>query len=345
MIEAIRWLLTEDGPLARRLRRLTKVGLLVILFFALFLTIPFQDFASTLFSAHPLELTLGLLLGIPASFLTAVELTILVRMQGIQLRLFEIFSINLATKFYSLVTPGSIIGSGIRWLKISRPQGMPAESLAALAFFRLLETFLSLAFGLAFFFLSGREKGQSIHWLSGLLFLALLLWIAMTRIGPRISRWILGNIDPEELGPLSAKLFGYLDRFITAIVVYADASSGGIALALLAGVASQLLSILSALFLAASVGVELTFLQMGWVNAVVLLATQFPIALAGGLGLREATLVALLPTLGVSAASALAFSLLQFLRWVFLATLGGLWEAFSALRARSVHPRGQDQPR
>jgi uncharacterized protein (TIRG00374 family) len=262
-------------------------------------------------------------------------------MQGILLGVSEIFSINLATKFYSLVTPGSIIGSGIRWLKISQPHGMPAEALAALAFFRLLETFLSLAFGFAFFFLSGRDGGEAIPWLGALLLLTLLLWIAITRVGPKISRWFLSKVNTEELGPLTSKLFAYIDRFIRAIFVYAHTSSGDLSLALLAGVVSQLVSITSALFLARSVGVDLTFLQMGWVNAAVLLATQFPIALAGGLGLREATLVTLLPTLGVSASSALAFSLLQFLRWIFLAMLGGVWEAISALRARSTDPTGQ----
>ncbi len=314
--------------------------MLGLLFILLFQIIPLDQFAATLLSARLGPLTLGLLLGIPASLLTSVQLTLLVRLQGIQLGVSQILGINLATKFYTLVTPGSIIGSGIRWMKISAPQTMPVESLAALAFFRLMEFFLTVALGTGFFLLGGQGTPQGTSWLTALLILFVLGWAAATKLSAKVVHWLNGWASSEQYTGLAGRTLQHSARFIAALAAYAEASPRELALAVVAGVASQLVSIFSALCLAKSVGIDLTFLQMGWVNAAVLLATQMPFGLAGGLGLREATLVALLPTQGIPAASALALSLLQFLRWVLLAAIGGGWEAAVALRERRTGAGG-----
>lgn len=336
MIDKIRWLATDTSRPARQARRWLKIGLLALLFLLLFQIIPLGQFTAILLSARPGPLAIGLLLGVPATILTAAQLTVLVRMQGIHLGLWQILGINLAIKFYTLVTPGSIIGSGIRWMKISNPQGMPAESLAALAFFRLMEAFLTICFGLAFFLVTGGGAPQAVAWLAGLLVLLVAAWVAITRVSAATVRWLSSRLDHGGREDRGGRMYQHLGRFISAMATYANSSPERLALAMLAGVASQLISILSALYLAKAVGIHLTFLQMGWVNAAVLLATQLPFGLAGGLGLREATLVALLPTQGVDAASALALSLLQFLRWVMLASIGGGWEASGLIRGRSA---------
>jgi uncharacterized protein (TIRG00374 family) len=339
MIDRLRWLISDGDEAARQARVWLKIGLLGLLFIALFQIIPVDQFVATLLSARFGPLAGGLLLGLPASLLTSVQLTLLVRMQGIRLGLPQIFGINLATKFYTLVTPGSIIGSGIRWMKISSPQTMPVESLAALAFFRLMEFFLTVALGTGFFLLGGQGTPRGTSWLIALLLFLILGWAAATKLSTGVIRWLNERTSPEEYSSLAGRMMQHSSRFITALATYAEVSPGELALAVLAGVASQLLSIYSALCLAKSVGIDMTFLQMGWVNAAVLLATQLPFGLAGGLGLREATLVALLPTQGIPAPSALALSLLQFLRWVLLAAIGGGWEAAAALRKRSASAR------
>ena len=102
--------------------------------------------------------------------------------------------------------------------------------------------------------------------------------------------------------------------------------------AVFAFAAGLLTGIFSGLFLAWALGIEINFLNMGWIQAVVLLATQLPFAVAGGLGIREVTLVALLGTFGVSADLSLALSFLIFVRSILIGLLGGLIEAIGALR-------------
>ena len=95
-----------------------------------------------------------------------------------------------------------------------------------------------------------------------------------------------------------------------------------------------MIGILSNVLLAKSVGIDLTYTQMGWVYSVVILASQLPFAFAGGLGIREVTLIALLSTFGIGADLALAFSLLLFVRGIFLSLVGGLLEVLQAMRLK-----------
>jgi len=76
------------------------------------------------------------------------------------------------------------------------------------------------------------------------------------------------------------------------------------------------------------------FLEMGWIQAVVSLASQLPFTIGEGLGVREVTLVAVLSLFGINAAHALAFSFLIFIRNILIALMGGILEAIEALRAR-----------
>ncbi len=73
---------------------------------------------------------------------------------------------------------------------------------------------------------------------------------------------------------------------------------------------------------------------MGWIQAVILFATQLPFTVAGGLGVREVTLVAILSSFGVSADQALALSFLIFFRGIILGLIGGLIEAIDTLRGK-----------
>jgi uncharacterized membrane protein YbhN (UPF0104 family) len=83
-------------------------------------------------------------------------------------------------------------------------------------------------------------------------------------------------------------------------------------------------------------------LDIGWIEAILSLATQLPFAVAGGLGIREVTLVAILSTFDVSAELALAFSFLLLVRGLLLSLVGGAAEAFDVFgvkRYSSAEPR------
>lgn len=67
-------------------------------------------------------------------------------------------------------------------------------------------------------------------------------------------------------------------------------------------------------------------MQAGWINSIVLLATQLPFAGMGGLGTREVSLVTIMPLIGVPPEKALAYSLVLFAKGILFSLLGGVVE-------------------
>ncbi len=336
LLERIRWLLQSSAPGALRTRQVIKAAVLIALFAVLFWIVPLQDVLAALVRAEPLPLLFGLLLSLPVAFLTAVELAVLVRKQGISHGVGKVFVINMAVKFYTLVTPGTIVGSGVRWYRLAQPDGKAAEALAALAFFRLIETFVAVAFGLAFWLLSGQGTAESVVWLIVLFVASLLFWLVLTRLSDVLSTWFKTLRGRVQDRPLWLWVFQRVERFLTAIAAYASLSAWDLFLVICAGLGSLMINVWSGLNLARSVGIQISFLQMGGISSLVLLASQLPFAIAGGLGIREASLVAIMPTFGVSVELALAFSFLLFIRGVVLSLIGGLFEAFDVLRTRRM---------
>lgn len=335
-IETARWFLQSAEPTAQRARQATKAIIIIALFVVLFWIVPIQDVLTALITAEPVYLLAGLLLSLPVSYLTAVELAILVRKQGITHGIGKVFVINMAVKFYTLVTPGTIVGSGVRWYRLAQPGNKVAEALAALAFFRLLETFMSIAFGLAFWLLSGQGTVTSVIWLIALFLVSLVFWLVATRLSSKISDWFKALAGRAPNHPFWQGMLRRVERFLTAIAAYTSLSAWDLFLTFCAGLGSLLVNVWSSVYLARSVGVELSFLQMGGISSLILLASQLPFAVAGGLGIREASLVAILPAYGASVERALAFSFLLFIRGVVLSLFGGAMEAYDAFQARRV---------
>jgi len=73
----------------------------------------------------------------------------------------------------------------------------------------------------------------------------------------------------------------------------------------------HLLGVLSFYAFALSVGVDVSFIIIGWVRSFIHIVTMLPISFSG-LGVREGTLIVLLQGYGVSASDAVGLSFLLF---------------------------------
>jgi len=337
LTEAIKWLLSNDTLSARRARWVLKIVLVLLLLVALFWVIDFGEVIHTLTTADPLFLLIGIALTFLRVYVTAVQLLILVRKQGINLGVGQIIFINLSVKFYQLFLPGDLIGSGIRWYKLSQPSGKRAEALAALAFNTLLDLFLMFVLGLGFWLLSGQDYvqidgGQVVV----LILLTILLWFILTRLSLPLSKIIASRAGRTYSSSLFQLGMQKLEKFLLAVANYADFSAWQLLFVTIVGISHQLVGIGSFVFLAKAVGIEMSFIEMGWIRSIVLLAAYLPISFAGGLGVREITLVVVLSTFGVSAELAIAFSLLLMARGFLLGLAGGLLEAIHSLRVKHI---------
>ena len=108
--------------------------------------------------------------------------------------------------------------------------------------------------------------------------------------------------------PFWQNLLDKFEKLLSAVSAYADFSALELFLVVTFGIVRILLSIVSFQLLAKSLGIELPFIDMGWIHSVVAMTALLPFSSAGGLGYREVSLIAMLGTFGIGADLALAFS-------------------------------------
>ena len=334
--EKVRWLATSDTLEARRTRQILKIILVLGLFIGLFWIIPLSDVLDVLRTVDPLLVSIGFILGFIGFFLNSVVLYLLARQQGIGLGVMQIFGINLVVKFYMLFMPLIVGGTSIRWYKLSRPGGKSTEALVVIAFNRLVDIFLAVVLGLVFWFLSGQySAGLSAWWLVGLILLITLFWFALTRMSKTLFRRIKSLAEGTTRRILSVFL-RRLAKLMEAVANYANFPALDLFLMIFVGVVRNLVGVASFAFLAKSIGIGLPVIDLGWIRSVIVIAASLPISIAGGLGLREVSLVAMFSLFDISANVALAFSLLLIARDFFTSIPGGIFEAVGAFRSPKV---------
>lgn len=314
-------------------RRIIKIIFLLFLFVILFRVVPVNEVITALAAADVSYLIPGMLLAYITSILGALQLKLLIRKSGINLNVLQILEINLLISFYLIFLPGTLVGGGMRWYKFSKAGGKAAESLVAVIFNRFLETFLVIVMGFGFWLLSGGAFIQDAG--LGLLFLMLvtiLLWFFITRSSKWFYSWLEARKNKIKNSVLQ-KLLEKFKQIVYAVSVYAEFSFFELALIILVGITKLLVGVLSLQFLAMSVDIFLSYINMGWINSIVSLTTLLPFSISG-LGYREVSLVAILSTFGISANLALAFSFLIFARNLLLGLTGGVIEAWKTIRLK-----------
>jgi uncharacterized membrane protein YbhN (UPF0104 family) len=330
-----RWFFKSDQPNAHRARRLVGLAITIGLLVALFWIIPVRSVIQALRKTNLVLFLVGVMLALVTVLITSVQMKPLLDNQRIERSILQIYKINLVVKFYLLLTPTSLVASGIRWYRFAQPEGKVAESLVALAFIRVCKTFITLTLGLGFLLISTQRGFQfRIGWIALLVLGITLTGIVITRyttlIYTRIrqrARFLLDRSFLQSFSRIAEKL-------LTAASAYADMPMRDLLYSMTAGVLAALVGVASGLYLARAIGMGLGFLELGWALSMMSLATQSTLTIMEGLGVREVTLVTLLSFFNISAEQAMAFSFLIFGRGIIIALIGGLIEVLDALRRR-----------
>ncbi len=327
------WFLKSDQPNAQRARRLARLIIVFGLFIAMFWLVPVSSVIQVLLKTDPLLFLIGVILNLVTIFLTSVQVKPLLDNQGIDRSIMQIFKINWVVKFYMFVMPSSLVASGIRWYRFAQPEGKGAESLVALAFFRLFRTFLILMVGLGFLLISMQQKSTfRLGWIVLLILGTIVIWVVVTRYSIPIYTWFRKHAGFILDKPILGSVLRIIEKLLTSASAYADMPGRDLLYSMSAGVLAALVGIVSGVYLARAIGMDLGFLELGWTLSIMSLATQFSFTMMEGLGVREVTLVALLSLFNISSEQALAFSLLIFARGLITALLGGVIEALDAMR-------------
>jgi len=282
------------------------------------------------------------------SLVQSAALRIVLRRQGCDVRLNTLFGASTVTAFYSLILPG-LLSTGVKWYILKRDTGRGSHVLSSMVYNQLA------------------------------LFVAMSV-IGLTALLINVST-ILSSSDPEQVRLLRLVAAGSLLLIVLASALLLNARTGQPAIQMLnwslkpwpktlrakgrdvlqkiaafqsAGLrfhgivaAINVFNILviatvwyACAASAANISVPIHLLVCLCTSVYVL--SKLPITLAN-LGLREATLVAVLTGYGVDASSALLMSMALFSSQIFMAAIGAGYQLrWSGPRANSTE--GRDAP-
>ena len=121
-----------------------------------------------------------------------------------------------------------------------------------------------------------------------------------------------------------------INRILSAFEQYRKIGRGKVFLLFAISFAFHAIVTVALYMMAISLDLGISLITVGWVRACTVLLTALPIT-PSGLGIREVSSVIMLVPLGVPAAHAVAFSLLQFSGLLSIAIIGAIFEIFRYL--------------
>ncbi|NND37930.1 MAG: flippase-like domain-containing protein [Gammaproteobacteria bacterium] len=284
----------------------------------LFMVVPLADVFAVLQSVRPGYLFVALCISMLVQWLIAVRLRLVVRALGVDLSTGELFAINAATRFYGLFLPGgNLTGIAVRFYKMSGDSGQYAATAVTLVSERIIATLTLCLLGLVFWFLAPPAGSP---WLALVMFAGLLATTFLFAL-------LMGYVSLPFSIPVNqgGRLREGMGRIRAAVGVMQALSTRTLAEVFALSILIHLISVIAFMVIAFSLGMNVSFVTMGWIRSGLILATMIPISVSG-VGLRE--FAALLLFEDFSNEEAVAFAFLVFIVTVLaFGLLGGLIEA------------------
>jgi hypothetical protein len=205
---------------------------------------------------------------------------------------------------------------------------------------------LALILSLAFLVFSDITSLQGHVWQ----LIIILVFIIMIMLAtPWICRQLINRLPIPPLEAQSRrslyKAWDYIYKIIRAFAEFEQLKLKAQLIIIILGISNHFLMYACYLLMAKSVGVNLTYAQLGALRAILILAMNLPFNFGIGINLRDITLLAILTAMGVALDKAVAISVISFGRFLFTGILGGFAETFSILfvkkRQTSVQVEGR----
>jgi len=243
---------------------------------------------------------------------------------------FDIFQINLATRFYGFLPGGNFTGIAIRFYRLTGEHKHYLGTAVALFYDRVVATISMCALG-AVFWLIERPSGSWQALLAILAATVVMLMGVVILFGQNPGRLVIG------IRAMISRIIGVRLKTLRQAVRESRSLSTGQTLTVYSlSIASHLMGVIGYYLLSESLGLELSFTTIGWVRTAMILATMIPVSVLG-LGLREGAALMLLTAYpGVENSDAMAFSFLVLIVTTLLVGLvGGLIEAKRMLQTET----------
>ncbi len=303
-----------------RLRYLLAALLLLCVFYV----VPFESAWRVLRSLDASYFAVALLLLMCSRWCGTVRTHILTRLHGGKISVAQLFDISCVSTMYGLALPGSVSGGIVRWHRIGQSLRNHGAVAALVIFERLIDYSVLALVGLVGWSLDARTHSvPGLGWFLALIAAAFLAPAALSLSGvaTRVADWAASR--RLMTGGLGDKIRGVVVSGLEAMSMHRDLPV--VLMTIIASIGVNLLATGGVFFMGHALGLELEYTTMLWLRACIVFITAAPLTPAG-LGVSEVSTLVLLGMVGVSAASAVALSMLQFVGTLFFAALGGLLE-------------------
>jgi len=311
-----------------------KLILILAMLAGFFYYIPLSRILGVMKTADLIPLLWTLAISMAAIYVASFQLWVLVRKQGIAISIQKLFVLNLGVRFYSFISPLSTIGSLLRWQRLA-VDGKTAEGLVAVAANRVLDIIVAVAVGLFWAITALNQENVNVPLIAAYLAVFLIfLWYLM-RISLSTAVWAEHQADVNP-NCLAAGGFRLVARLFRSLALYRSFLITDLFILTFAALISQLITLLAYVLIALALHVSISVVDLGWMRALLFLASLAPFTMAGGFGVREVSTVVLMTGMGIAADQAAAFSLLIYARSLAVSLIGGVLELFLFLFERRL---------
>lgn len=264
-------------------------------------------------------------------FLNTTRWLFLLRRLKLNVPLWELFRLNMASVFHGMLLPGGqLMGEVIKCIRIARTNEEKKEVVTSVFMDKVLGLFALACLGLVTIVGSSspimhREKFMLLFLIPFLVGALVLLslwrgWIkAIIRTLAKL-RWLPQVVKQRVFSPLHDMMTYYHDAGTTIL--------SGIIMSL----AFQLVMAGAYSLCALSLGLKIHYVDIIWIFGGVSMLIFVPISILG-IGLREGGCIVLAGLIGISRPDALALSFLIFIATLFNALVGALLDT----RSRSLN--------
>jgi uncharacterized membrane protein YbhN (UPF0104 family) len=307
---------------------IVRIVVTALLLYGLLQLVSATDVLAVITSFAPVQFLLPFFVVLMVELVVAMRLVLLLKIQRVEIPFSHVLGINLSTRFFGLWLPGgNVTGFGVRVLQTARFSGDMAGSIAAIAADRLFATGTLFLVGALSILLDVTTTQVTFVVPSYFFRIALPIVLAFF-VGALATLFLSRRLVPAFL----AKSIKYANSsFIRFRELFYWPAFVAIALSMLAHVLGTWVFYM----VARSIGLDFDIWAILWVRAVLMISALLPISV-GGLGVREATALFLLPLYGVSQEAAIAFALLTFfVCQLSIGLIGGLVSMMWASKRRA----------
>ncbi len=296
------------------------IGIILLIF--ILTRVELSSIAYTVTKVNLWYLALAIILTLPLVFIKSWRWQFLLKIQGITYPLRQAFPAYFSGIYLGLATPGRL-GDFARVLYLTNDKKLPfGEAFSSVLADRLCDIYLLVivgGFGLIAFSLLG---GGTI---SAVIVLLLLLVISLLLLNRRIGKGLMGLVYRARVfRKFEERIDTSVDQFYWGVE---RLTGRKLVSPLLLTIAAYAIYFGQCYLLTLSLNLPLSFFYVATCMAVAVLIAMIPVSIAG-IGTRDATLIALFSLQGVTAESALSYSLLVlFTFYICVGAMGAIaWQ-------------------